>query len=284
MKLTSTGRLTVVGEPQGIDVGVSPLPVATESPVVASPSSGISAAWSRILAAADAPRQRLRPPTSRPLAPVVVWTVAAIAALATANAGVPGAPAIGVIGALIALLVLHGRLGGRLVTAAAMTPVAFAATAPSISWILAGALVAGVAATCERPLVVSTQDLQRHLDWCRRREENAHMLVALVPEAAVSDERALLEAFRLTDSVAIAQHRGRYEVHAIIDDHRLSRAGLERRVIEEVGADAEFGWAAFPQDGYTLDVLREHALSELSVSVDDELAALGRLQPVHQPA
>jgi hypothetical protein len=288
MKATSTSRLTVVTEPQGLDVGVGPLdpslPITPESADILTPAREVAGRWSRAIAAAGAQRDRLRPLTSRPLAPVFLWTVAAVVALATARAGAPGVAAIGVVGALLALVALHGRLAGRVVTAAAMVPVVFAASAPSIAWILAGALVAGVAATCERQLVVSSQDLQRHLDWCRRREEHAHMLVVLVPEEAARDERALLEAFRLTDSVAIHRHKGRYEVQAVIDDHRLSREGLERRVVQEVGLEAQFGWAAFPKDGYTLEVLRERALSGLDVSVDEELAALGRLEPVQQPA
>jgi len=280
MNVTSTGRLTIVGEPQGLDVEIAPL--GASLPIAPEPATILSSA--RGLDALRAQRERLRPLTSRPLAPVVVWTVAAVAALAMAHAQLPGAPAIGIVAALISLLALHGRLGGRLVTAAAMAPVVFASSAPTISWILAGALVAGVAATCERPLVVSSQDLQRHLDWCRRREERAHMLIVRVPDAPSHDERALLEAFRLTDSVAIAHHAGRLEVHAVIDDHRLSREGLERRVMQELGADAQFGWAAFPEDGYTLDALHERAVSGLTVSVDEELAALGRLEPAHLPA
>ena len=195
-----------------------------------------------------------------------------------------GAFAAGIAGVLASLFLLRGNLGGRLVTAAAMAPVAFAGTAPNIAWVLAGILVAGVAASSERPLVVRSQDLQRHLDWCRRREEDAHVLVVLVPERDAGDERRLLEAFRLTDSVAITHGGGRCEIQAVVDDHRLSRGGLERRVVQEVGTDARFGWAAFPADGFTLDVLLERAASGLALGVDEPAGGLARLEPVHQPA
>lgn len=258
--------------------------IAVEAPEVLGPARAIGTRWSRLCATVSAQHARLRPLTSQPLAPVAVWTVAAVVALATTHAHAHGALVVGVVGALVSLTLLHARMTARLITAVAMAPVVFASTAPTISWILAGALVAGVAATGERTLVARSQDLQRHLDWCRRREERAHMLVVLVPEAEATDERALLEAFRLTDSVAISHHDGRCEIHAVIDHHRLSREGLERRVIAEVGESAEFGWAEFPQDGYTLDMLLEQAASGLAVADVQRSAGTGRFEPVQQPA
>ena len=286
--MTRTSTCPVLGDP--IDVDLEPLggPLAA---VLADPdgtdslhTAGEAARWSaRVAAVVRRRRMRLAPVTSQPLAPVAVWAVGATVALAMAQAHVTGALAVGVVGALVALLALGGSLPLRLATAVAMAPVAFAATAPRISWVLAGALVAGLAATAERPLIARVGELQRHLDWCRRREESAHVLVVMLP-GAENDHRRLLEAFRLTDSVAIQTHREGCEVHAVIDDHRLSRAGLERRIVQEVGDDARFGWAAFPQDGYTLEVLLERAASGLTVSDHQRATALGRLDSVQQPA
>jgi len=277
INVTSTNTLTVVGDPPALELAIEPGEVLPPASVLVTP-------WSRAVEAARAQRDRLRPLTSRALAPVAVWAIAATAALAVTHAGASGALGIGIAGALISLTLLGGRLGGRLVAAAAMAPVAFAATAPTISWVLAGALVAGVAASGERPLVARSQDLQRHLDWCRRREERAHVLVVLVPEAEAGNERGLLEAFRLTDSVAISHHQGRCEIQAVIDHHRLSREGLERRVIAAVGDQVEFGWAEFPEEGFTLEVLLERAASGLALSDDHPVAANGRFEPVQQPA
>jgi hypothetical protein len=283
--VTSTGTLGVVGDDVVADPLATALPTTPEPAEILRPARRLASRWSRCSAGARAQTDRLRPLGARPLAPVALWTVAAAAALATARGHVSGAPAaIGVTAALISLALLRGSLAGRLVAASAMVPVAFAATAPSISWVLAAALVGGVAATAERPLVARSQDLQRHLDWCRRREERAHVLVVLVPESVDGDRRGLLEAFRLTDSVAITHQRGQCEIHAVIDDHRLSRGGLERRVVAEVGARAQFGWAAFPEDGYTLEVLLECAASGLAVPDEQRVAGLGRFEPAHQPA
>ena len=271
--VTPTSRFTIVADPRSaevdIDPGAAPTPaVGAPAPPAARPATALG---------------RLRPLTGRPLAPVVLWTVAAVCALGARDAHMLAAPAIGVFAAGCALALLPGRLAGRLVTAVAMTPVAFAATAPSIAWVLAAALVAGVAATTERPLVARSQDLQRHLDWCRRREERAHVLVVAMPEAHDESDRGLLEAFRLTDNVSIVRRHDGCEVHAVVDDHRLSRDGLERRIVQEVGASARFGWAAFPDDGYTLEVLLERATAQLG---DGAYAAtgLGRLDAVQQPA
>lgn len=285
--MTSTGTLGVVGDSRDIELVADSLvaarPATPASPEILRPGRPTTP-WSRCSAVAHAQTDRLHSLRARPLAPVVLWTIAAGAALAGAHGHLPGAPAaIGVTAALVALTQLRGSLAGRIVVAAAMVPVAFAATAPTIAWVLAAALVGGMAAAAERPLVARSQDLQRHLDWCRRREERAHVLVVLVPDHADDDERGLLEAFRLTDSVAITHQRGQCEIHAVIDDHRLSRGGLERRVVAEVGARAQFGWAAFPDDGYTLEVLLDRAASGLTVADGQRVTGLGRFEPAHQP-
>ncbi len=287
-KVTPPSSLTSISDPNGIEVGVDPLagalPSALEPSEILRPARSLTAAWMRVVDGLRARRDRMSPLTSRPLAPVVLWAICAGAALAATQIQVRGALAAGVAGALAAITLLHGGLGSRLVIAAAMLPVAFAGSAPSVAWVLAGILVAGVAAASERPLVSRSQDLQRHLDWCRRREEQAHVLVIHLPEAADDDERRVLEAFRLTDSVAITRYEGRRELHAVVDDHRLSREGLQRRVVQEVGPNAQFGWAAFPEDGFTLDVLLDRAASELDGSDERSPAGLGRLAPARQTA
>lgn len=286
--VTSPSRLTAVSDPEGGDIGVErladALPGALEPGEILRPARRLAGAWRQLTAVGRSRRDRVSPLAARPLAPVVVWGLCAGAALAANQADVRGAAAAGIAGILASLFLLRGGLGARVVTAAAMAPVIFAGSAPNIAWVLAGILVAGVAASSERPLVARSQDLQRHLDWCRRREEHAHVLVVRVPESEAGDERRLLEAFRLTDSVAITHGRGRCEIQAVVDDHRLSREGLERRVVQEVGAGAQFGWAAFPADGFTLDMLLERAASGLALDTDESAGGLGRLEPAHQPA
>ncbi len=47
----------------------------------------------------------------------------------------------------------------------------------------------------------------------------------------------------------------------------------------EVGARARFGWAAFPEDGYTLEVLLDRAASGLTVADGQRVTGLGRFEP-----
>jgi len=104
-------------------------------------------------------------------------------------------------------------------------------------------------------------ELERYLERCRRRHEPATALY-LEMEADSAALRSLLRAARITDSLEVrrARSRSRCEVYGLLEGADVTRAKVEARFLEVLdGATPAFGWATYPQDGLTLDVLFEHA-------------------------
>lgn len=196
---------------------------------------------------------------ARPIAPLILWLGAAAAATASESLAAAAPLALAGAGALVALLTLRGALGARIATAAAVLPAGLSGQASRWLILLAGGVVAAVVASRNGPLTVRSHDLKRHIDWCRRRDEKAQLLVMRVPAEAFHRSVNVLDAFRLTDSVTVTRQGGICEVEAVLDDLGFSRNGLERRLSEAVNAEPEFGWATFPDDGITLAVLLEAA-------------------------
>jgi hypothetical protein len=139
--------------------------------------------------------------------------------------------------------------------------VAALAGAPAWVFVLAGGLLAAVLARRAAAPVPSRLDhLQRHLEWCRRRGETAHLLWVHAPRIDHATATAALDAFRVTDAAALLHEEGGHEeIVAMVDDSNFEREGLERRLRAEVGQDAGFGWAEFPEDGVTLEALFRQA-------------------------
>ncbi len=231
---------------------------------------------------------------ARPAMPTLLWLgtigVALLASLALADASVPVAAGA----AVIALSLLKGPIAGRLLTVAALIPIAFVDSSPAWAWIAAGAALGLATSFFPRAGQVQTEpngDLQRHLAWCRRREEPAHLLVAPlqgIDELAVS---SLLESFRITDSVTLGRSTGGTELYALLDAHGFMREGLEGRLAESF-AGRDFGWATFPEDGVTLQTLIEHARGSMreaqeqagQLTVVPELPLIQPERSAHTPA
>lgn len=110
-------------------------------------------------------------------------------------------------------------------------------------------------------------DFQRHLARCRRRGENASVLVvALSDEVRMSKDA--VEVLRMTDSAVIRRMGKRWELHALLDGDDVQRDVVEGRVRLALAASAPvFGWATFPADGLTLEALFEHARSATAGAV-----------------
>jgi hypothetical protein len=196
--------------------------------------------------------------TSRQQAPALLWIGVALVALLAPMSAL-GHLALATAAILAALtLAQPNRL--RLATALAMLPVAIDG-APAWSFVLAGGLLASAMAT--RPASAEPAQLeliQRHLEWCRRRDEPAHLLWVHAPSIGRPAAAAALDAFRVTDNVALLEaEEGFEEIVAMMDDRSFERTGLERRLRAKVGEEAGFGWATFPDDGLTLEALFEHA-------------------------
>ncbi|HEX7244238.1 MAG TPA: hypothetical protein VF245_01575 [Solirubrobacterales bacterium] len=139
--------------------------------------------------------------------------------------------------------------------------IAALAGAPVWAFVVAGGLLVAVLARRGKPPVPSRlEHIQRHLEWCRRRGEAAHLLWVHAPRLDRATATAALDAFRVTDNVALLhEESGHEEIVAMVDDSNFERDGLERRLRAEVGEGAGFGWAEFPEDGVTLEALFRQA-------------------------
>lgn len=157
----------------------------------------------------------------------------------------------------------------RAVSAAAMIPVAFV-DAPTWSFVLAGGTLALVLARTEGEAVPAPlKQIQRHLEWCRRRGESAHLLWVHAPYVDRDTARGALDAFRVTDNVALLHEGNEHEeIVAMVDHASFEPAGLERRLRAHVGDAAGFGWAIFPEDGVTVEALFDHARTAAVTSSD----------------
>jgi hypothetical protein len=99
--------------------------------------------------------------------------------------------------------------------------------------------------------------LQRELMRCRRRGESAYVLVMEMTARAAEVER-VLGTLRLTDTVMVKRIRGGARIQGILEAEGLDRLRLQQR-LWEASDKASIGWASFPEDGLTLEVLVEHA-------------------------
>jgi hypothetical protein len=106
-------------------------------------------------------------------------------------------------------------------------------------------------------------ELQRHIMRCRRREEEATVLLAVGPHVARRPLEDMLESLRATDSVEVSTGAHDFELCALLDGVDFAPDVIERRIADAGDLDdVSFGWARFPRDGVTLAVLRERALAD----------------------
>lgn len=226
--------------------------------------------------------QSVRPVARRSLAerattPALVWVAASLAALVLAAALGPwAAVAVAAAGAVAAVVLLRGRPGPMALTVAAMVPAALP-DPPGWAWVAAGALVALAVSRGGRVVAVHMNDLERHLSWSRRRAERASVLVARLGGDEVEDPVGLVESFRITDSVSLRRTPRGYDLHAVLDEKDLDREAVERRIADLTSAPPSCGWATFPDDGVTLDVLLELARRSLDPSREPVPAPRRRL-------
>lgn len=203
---------------------------------------------------------------SSPRTPGLVWLAVALTAT-TASLSEPASIVLAVAGALCALaLPQPGAI--RLAAAIAMTPIAIVG-APTWTFVLAGGLLL---ATCARSVparIPQLEGIQRHLEWCRRRNDTAHLLWVHAPGASPGEIAAAMSLFRVTDNAALLHEAEGNEIVAMVDDLSFSRDGLTQRLRTHLGEGAGIGWAHFPEDGVTLDALFGHARTAAVASTVD---------------
>ena len=190
---------------------------------------------------------------------ILLWAVASAAAVGafSVSRGVGfGVLAVGVV----ALLLLSADPWPvRAATAAAVLPTAFGDGIAAWALPLAAALVALPAVTRSAAQVAGREQLQLHLDRARRREESVHVLFVRVTGGPALDPAAVADLFRLSDSIWLRQIGSGQDLLAVLDDHKLEREGVERRLLTSLAHPFRLGWAGFPADGYSLERLIEHA-------------------------
>jgi hypothetical protein len=195
---------------------------------------------------------------STPISPVLLWLSAGLIATLSTTSSV-GHILIATAAAACALLLPQPTLV-RIATALAMLPTAFV-DAPAWTYIVAGGLLASVLGRPARGGVPAPMEqIQRHLEWCRRRGEPGHLLWVHAPDIDRETATAALGSFRLTDSAALLHEADEQEeIVAMLDHASFEPGGLEQRLRAYVGEDAGFGWATFPEDGVTVEALFQHA-------------------------
>jgi hypothetical protein len=145
---------------------------------------------------------------------------------------------------------LAAAVGVSAAAAAVLPPVAVAG--------VVAVVVAGAVLLSGRPVAPADprdHALRRHLAICRRREERAFVLVASAP----GRRRAMTAELRISDSAVAASRRGASTLAAVVDGQELSRERITERLRALHGDELRVGWAAFPDDGLTLDALVEVA-------------------------
>jgi hypothetical protein len=213
-----------------------------------------------------------------PISPVVIWGIVCVAAVPGGLASI----ALAIV-AVAAALWLERSWPSRAMTAAAALPVAALGDLPTAGWIGSALLLAGAyelskpsaAAAARRALA----ELEVHIARCRRRGEPGHVLVI----GDLDIDAQPLDLFRLTDSVAIWVSANGPELRAVIDDDSFDRVALEQRIRDRLGAAAEVGWAKFPDDGVTLEVLLQHARDAARGIAPVPMPALTTVYPLPRP-
>jgi hypothetical protein len=222
----------------------------------------------------------------------LIWVLSAGAGVFLARFSTGAALSAVLLGGLAALVTFgeSERRPSTLGLAALVGATAFAVLLQSdAAWIAAAALM-GLLHT---PVALAKEDapdeVHRHIARCRRLEQPAEVMVAISPRTARHPRtawspptdwlhrwrsdwcRSAAGALRLTDSVEIPP--GRAELRAVLDGASLDRASVERRLVETLDAhqtgsrldrrgspsEVAFGWARFPEDGFTFEVLAQRA-------------------------
>jgi hypothetical protein len=209
----------------------------------------------------------------------LIWLAAFALAVSVSHASLAAAALPDAIAAGIALVGFRWPPSRRIGAACALVATAIS-PANVLPWTLAAIcmtiVVDGRAGAVREPAL---SELDRYLERCRRRDEPATVLFLDI-EADVNALRNLLASARVTDSLVVSRSRSRFQVYGLLDGTDLTRANVTARFADALsGARPMFGWATYPADGLTLDVLLEHARRSAAVteSARSEPSAEGSL-------
>lgn len=212
---------------------------------------------------------------------ILLWALASVATVLAVRLGTAAGFAALTVGAAVILVVSADRWPVRIGTVLGVLPAVLEPELAAWALPLAGALVA-IPATARGAVGPSGRELlQIHLDRARRREESVHVLYVKPHASSPLTEQQVAELFRLSDSVWLRSGSTGRDLLAVVDDHKLERDGLERRLAALLTGPYELGWAAFPADGYSLERLVEQARAAATqYGVRPDPGALGVAQHV----
>jgi hypothetical protein len=198
----------------------------------------------------------------------LIWLVACGFAILVSHAD-PAAAALPAALALGATMIgFRWPLSRRLAAPAALIAAVFEPSTV-LPWTVAA--IGLSAAVEQRAAAITVPDLgalERCLERCRRRGDPATVLVLEVAADAAA-VRNLFRTVRVTDSFVIRRFRQRFEVLGLLEECDVARATIQARFAESLhGVTPRFGWASYPVDGLTLDVLLEHARTSIVAEPD----------------
>src|SRR4051812_10775450 len=204
-------------EEQGVQLKVAESSSRTRS---VTSTRTVAGAWSR-LTARD-------PLASQGVVPALVWAITSALALGAERLA-PGAEVgVAIAGAVVAVALLRGP--ALPLTLIGLVPAAIGESAPTLAWIGGGAFAAAAVARGTAVVSVQMNDMQRHLAWCRRRDEPAAAFVMRFPTSKIPKPVELVSSFRVTDTIDLRRNGSGYELEGLLDQQGLDRAALERRV------------------------------------------------------
>jgi nucleoside-diphosphate-sugar epimerase len=193
-----------------------------------------------------------------------IWAVVCAIAVLISGAGLQDAALPAVAGWLAVLVGTRRRTALHTLGAAALLAAALLAAAitgpEALPWLLAGAAAAVMVPATAHAGAASIEELQRHLMRCRRRGESAAVVRVELPAREADRVPSLLDSTRATDSFAVKESLAGVELIGLLDGEDVQPELVEQRfgtVLDAVSPT--FGWARFPDDGVTLDVLIERA-------------------------
>lgn len=213
------------------------------------------------------------PPTTTLLS-ALLWLAAGAAAalLSAVRVSADAVPAALGIAAVVAAP--WSRRTWQVLTITAVVTAATFASGTLLPWALCAA-IATVWLAQERSRADGLSP-ELKLLIARRGRRPASVLVAILPGASVQRLRA---ALRLTDGFDYRPARAGIELHGVIDDCSVhDRSTIERRLSELSAAVPAFGWALYPDEGLTLDVLvaaaRQRAMDQAAAETSGATPAL----------
>lgn len=198
----------------------------------------------------------------------LIWLAAAALAILVSHADVPAAALPAGLALAATVIGLRWPVVRRLAAPAALVA---AALEPStvLPWTVAAiCLSLAVEQRAAAIAVPQLGPLAECLERCRRRGDPATVLVLQVAPDAVA-VRNLLRTVRVTDSFVLRRFTDRFEVCGLLEECDVARAGIEARFAASLqGVAPRFGWASYPVDGLTLDVLLQHARTSIEAEPD----------------